>query len=235
MSDVPPIPEVAEMPKRGLKFLAAWAIAQKEMGSAKKDKTNPHFGSSYATMESVVEAISGPFEKAGLVWIQEPFANLKSVGVVTYILHAASGEGTYSKIEYPMPGNGNPQVYGSLQTYAKRYCLQTAAGLPTATKDEDDGNAASQPGSPIRPPKTAPPPSQAQPLSPGRQLTGFKVPSSFKNNGGKDLAELEAKELSSLADYFLKQSQNPAKAAYAAQNKALHDACVLEAMKRQGA
>jgi hypothetical protein len=196
-----------------------------------KPKDKPEYSYTYADLASQKEGTDPELRKHKLRVIQQVGSDDKGVIIRTVLGHAS---GQWIAATFSMATSGlKPQDLGSAITYGRRYAR---GGILDLATEDDDGSTAthgedtSEPGGPIRPP-----PSQAQPLPPGRQLTGFKVPSSFKNNGGKDLAELEAKELSSLADYFLKASQDPKKQAYAAQNKALHDACVLEAMKRQGA
>ncbi len=214
------------------KLAEALAKAQAVIEDATKDRTNPFFNRTYATLSSVWDACRKPLTDNGLAVVQQVNRSGAEVSVRTLLIHT-SGEWVASVTTLPVKEQ-TAQGYGSAITYGRRYGLAAIVGV--APDEDDDGNTATkgdEPSGPIKPPQQkSPPPSPAQPLPPGRQLTGVKVPASFKNSGGKDLAEIEAKELSSLADYFLKASEDPSKARYAAQNKALHDACVLEGMKR---
>ena len=62
--------------------------------------------------------------------------------VKTVIIHAPSGEKRESLCPVRSKDNNDPQKMGSGITYAKRYALQSAFGLPS---EDDDGNIAAQP------------------------------------------------------------------------------------------
>ena len=113
----------------------------------KETATNPAFKSSYATLEDVIEAVKEASE-FGLCFMQRVEMMTKADGNVlpvvrTIVIHAPSGEVDKESIVpiYLSESNrGNPmQALGSGITYAKRYGLQTAFGLPS---EDDDGNAA---------------------------------------------------------------------------------------------
>ena len=65
--------------------------------------------------------------------------------VETIITHAPSGEKHMGQCPVRSQDPTNPQKMGSGITYAKRYALQAAFGLPS---EDDDGNAASSGGPP---------------------------------------------------------------------------------------
>ena len=60
------------------------------------------------------------------------------LGLVTKIVHAASGQWQSSLIEMPLPKN-DPQGYGSAITYARRYGLSALIGITT---EDDDAESA---------------------------------------------------------------------------------------------
>lgn len=112
--------------------------AQGEMSGAKKGAANPFFKSKYADMNSVVDAVREPFCNHGLSYSQFPICEDGKAGVITILMHT-SGEWLESKLLLPVTKQ-DPQATGSAITYARRYALQSIAGIPS---EDDDGNAAS--------------------------------------------------------------------------------------------
>ena len=125
--------------------------AQAAMSGAKKSAANPFFKSKYANLEEVIACIKEPFESNGLSFMQFPITEDDRAGVETIVMHE-SGEwisGSFmlkcSKLD--------PQGMASAITYARRYGIQSIAGIPS---EDDDGNAASQaPKKPAMTPKQA--------------------------------------------------------------------------------
>ncbi len=122
---------------------ASLAKAQGAMRAAAKDRENPYFKSSYATLASVIDAIRVPFSENGLAFVQPTRVDDHgNVYVTTAILHSSgqwiSGEASAK------PVKSDPQGVGSLISYLKRYGLQAMVGVASADED-DDGNAASSP------------------------------------------------------------------------------------------
>lgn len=135
----------------------ALAKAQGQMESAKKDADNPFFKSKYSDLASVIEAIKKPFADNGLSYSQFPLSSDKQeVGVETIIMHS-SGEWVMGEPLFLPVNKNDAQGYGSAMTYAKRYSLQAAAGLPS---EDDDGNGAAK-GKPKDTPKSADKPLQS--------------------------------------------------------------------------
>jgi len=54
------------------KLFKALAKAQTEIVNAEMDATNPHYGSQYASLDSVLKAIRGPLSKNGIAFFQLP-------------------------------------------------------------------------------------------------------------------------------------------------------------------
>jgi len=116
----------------------ALSLAQGAMTGAKKAADNPFFKSKYSDLAEVIRAISEPFAANGLSFIQSASFIDGKISVITRIMHK-SGEWLESDpCELP-PVKNDPQGYGSAISYAKRYSLQSFAGVPSI---DDDGNDA---------------------------------------------------------------------------------------------
>ena len=127
------------------KLSAALVKAQAQMSAAVKDSANPYFKSSYADLNSVINAIKEPFEKNGLAYTQFPINDDKGVGVVTRLIHE-SGEWLecgytlplgFAKKDGVLEPRLDPQSAGSAITYARRYALQAMAGIPAVDDDAE--------------------------------------------------------------------------------------------------
>jgi len=109
--------------------------AQAKMGGAVKDSKNPFFKSDYADLTSVIKAIKEPFANNGLSYTQFPTNDEGRIGVVTMLMHES---GEYLEHSYTLPTTkADPQSAGSAITYARRYALQSIAGIPTADDDAE--------------------------------------------------------------------------------------------------
>jgi len=121
--------------------------AQSEMAGATKSAANPFFKSKYANLEEVIRVVKTAFEANGLSFVQFPISGEGTAGVETIILHES---GEFISNEFLLKcAKSDPQGMGSAITYARRYGLQSACGIPS---EDDDGNAASAPkpkGKPI--------------------------------------------------------------------------------------
>ena len=111
--------------------------AQGEMSGAKKKSKNPFFKSDYADLEEVINCIKTPFFNNGISYMHFPIASDGFAGAELIIMHN-SGEWISNKLLLKCAKN-DPQGMGSAITYAKRYTLQSAAGIPS---EDDDGNGA---------------------------------------------------------------------------------------------
>jgi hypothetical protein len=110
------------------------------MSGAKKSAKNPFFKSKYANLEEVIHCVKEPFANNGLSFAQFPVSEDGSAGVETIIMHE-SGEFISNSFMLKC-AKVDPQGMGSAITYARRYGLQSACGIPS---EDDDGNAASAP------------------------------------------------------------------------------------------
>jgi hypothetical protein len=115
----------------------ALSRAQADMSGAKKSSNNPFFKSRYADLKEVIECVKEPFADNGLSFVQFPVSNDGFAGVETVIMHSS---GEWISNEYMLKVSKNdPQGIGSAITYARRYALQAACGVPS---EDDDGESA---------------------------------------------------------------------------------------------
>ena len=117
----------------------ALAKAQGEIKNAAFNRINPHFKNRYADLASVFDALRGPFSKNGIAVTQTTEVREGMMLLVTTVAHA-SGQWFASEYPLPSPGAVRPQELGSALTYARRYSLQSIAGI--AADDDDDAEAA---------------------------------------------------------------------------------------------
>lgn len=118
-------------------LLKALHKVQGAVRGVKRDAKNPHFKNSYATLEAVTDTIRPHMQEAGLVWLQAPGAIRDgAIEVRTLIAHAESGEKHEFTMEMPL-AKRDPQGAGSALTYAMRYSLMAALGLPPTDDDAE--------------------------------------------------------------------------------------------------
>jgi len=122
----------------------AMAAAFAEIDAATKSNENAAFKnggrvSKYADINAVIGAIKPALIAHNLFFTQNPRPNDNGVEVET-ILHHAGGECISLGSLFVPADKRNPQGFGSALTYARRYALVTAFGVPV---EDDDGNAAS--------------------------------------------------------------------------------------------
>ena len=107
---------------------------QKQNIAVEKVGENPHFKSSYATLNEVLSKVKGPLNALGVLVLQTPEAS----GLRTTLMDIEDG----SQVECYMPyvDATTAQKLGSCNTYNRRYSLVTILGLEDT---DDDGNEAS--------------------------------------------------------------------------------------------
>lgn len=119
----------------------ALAEVQKEVGALERNETNPFFKNSYININGTLEAVQPVLHKHNLV-VTQPLVSLEGKPALKTILASTETEQTIESI-IVMEENPDPQKMGSAITYYRRYALISLLGLPTADKEDDDGNAAS--------------------------------------------------------------------------------------------
>jgi len=111
----------------------ALSLAQGDMAPAKKTGSNTFFKSTYADLNSVIEATRFPLSANDLSMIQY----CDDGYVVTQLMHS-SGQWLRGRMRIT-PKDNSPQAIGSALSYARRYSWQMMVGLASA---DDDGEAA---------------------------------------------------------------------------------------------
>lgn len=120
-------------------IMPALIKARGSFKAAVKDSKNPHFKSAYASLDSVVDAITDALLANGIFQTQPTSVEDGVTILHTRFVHT-SGEWIGST--YPVhPVKKDPQGEGSALTYARRYALMSLAGI---APEDDDGNAATQ-------------------------------------------------------------------------------------------
>jgi len=133
---------------------AALCKAQAEVKAPAKNKQNPHLKNWYADLAAVAEAVLPAFLRHGLSVTQLPCELGGDPAVMTLVLHT-SGE-WLETVARTRPVKADPQGAGSALTYAKRYALQSIAGV--VAEDDDDGHAATHRPQPQQKPASQPSP-----------------------------------------------------------------------------
>lgn len=137
-----PTQDAPPPPSQTFSYLAAaLAKAQGQMEAAKKDRENPHFKSTYATLHSIREAGRKALSDCGIAVVQITSIENGSIILKTTLLHT-SGESVTG--DYPVCSvNTPPQSIGSAMTYARKNSLAGMTGIaPVEDPDDDDGNKA---------------------------------------------------------------------------------------------
>ena len=126
----------------------------------------------------------------GLSYMQFPISKYDGFsGVETIIMHI-SGEWISSVLTLPL-AKRDPQGAGSAITYARRYSLQSACGLPS---EDDDGNAA-QPSTTIKPTYQA---LQPQPKPIASKAAIIKA---FEQSTTKEILQAKFDKAEGIAEY----------------------------------
>jgi hypothetical protein len=108
------------------------------VGKISKDAKNPFFKSNYASLPHIIDEITEPLEKAGLVLMSFPDGD----GLTTILSHADSGEYMAATYTLQVVKQNDPQAQGSAISYARRYAITSILNLRIS---DDDAEAATKP------------------------------------------------------------------------------------------
>lgn len=120
--------------------------ARSEMGTAAKNKINPHFKSKYADLEALRDAADPILEKYGLM-VENELIYTKDIGHILYtnLVHSASDQWkNYSQMLISPAKLNDPQAFGSYMTYAERYAYKLVTGINVSDRTDDDGERANK-------------------------------------------------------------------------------------------
>ena len=120
-------------------LLQALCAASAEISNPVRDSKNPHFRTNYASLESVLAAVTMPLQKHGLVLTQTTEPTENDVLLRTSLWHAKTGERIDSTILLN-PSKKDPQGVAGAATYYRRLAIKALLGL---AETDDDGNEAS--------------------------------------------------------------------------------------------
>ena len=123
---------------------------QRTVQPVTKDAENTFTKSWYASLNSVMEACRDALIEND-IWLCQypvPVEQPNSIGLVTKLTHAESGQWQSSLAVVPLP-KADPQGMGSAITYARRYALTAMLGM--VTEDDDGEGAKNGKKSPTRP------------------------------------------------------------------------------------
>lgn len=141
--------------------IKALVECQANVGGAVKSSKNPHFGSKYADLSSVMEACADALKSSGLAVCFEWATNEDGGITGNIILYHVSGQwlafqGPLIKLDKP-----NAHGVGSAMTYFKRYMYQSVLGIAS---EDDDGNEATKQATPAKATVKAPEPDYPDPV-----------------------------------------------------------------------
>ena len=119
---------------------SALATAFAQFEAAAKDANNPHFKTKYADLPSVIDAVK-PALIANRLFFTQATHDVEGGVCIETMVHHESGESmSFGRLFVPASKN-DAQGFGSALTYARRYSLMTALGIPA---EDDDGHAAAK-------------------------------------------------------------------------------------------
>ena len=112
--------------------------AKQQFGSATRDRKNDHYGSDYATLESVLASVEPALHAEGLLLMQRlEMLDPRSPILTTQLWHAASGERIETQ-HLLAPDRTGTHALASCCTYWRR---QQIKALLCLSETDDDGNA----------------------------------------------------------------------------------------------
>ena len=132
------------MPKEPSTPSAAFVAALKALHNPKANAINQAFKARYVKLDSLLDAIKEGFADHDVSLVQNMASEENKVGVVTFLLHGASGETLPKEPKAVMvAAQGSPQQIGATVTYLLRMTASTLCGISVDT--DDDGAMASRP------------------------------------------------------------------------------------------
>lgn len=114
-------------------ILPALHKARSQFVKVKKDRQNTHLKNKYATLDSVLDAITPALTENKLMIMQDSERVENTMRVETTVIHIS---GQWAKFYFDIPiVKNDPQGVGSAFTYGRRYALASAFGLSQADDD----------------------------------------------------------------------------------------------------
>lgn len=114
-------------------ILPALHKSRSQFVKVKKDRQNTHLKNKYATLDSVLDAITPALTENKLMIMQDGERIESTMRVETTVIHIS---GQWAKFYFDIPiVKNDPQGVGSAFTYGRRYALAAAFGLSQADDD----------------------------------------------------------------------------------------------------
>ena len=112
---------------------------QQMVSAVEKDSTNPFLKNKYADVNQFLATIKPVLSEVGLILLQPLTMVEGKQAIKTIIADPETGESIEETIT--LIEDTNPQKFGSVVSYFRRYAMQSILSLETT--DDDDGNAGS--------------------------------------------------------------------------------------------
>jgi hypothetical protein len=122
-------------------LLARLLKVRAQVGSLPKDRVNPHFGSRFTGLDTIVERVDPVLAEHGLLWLTHPGIDEQGRPALNYQLTAIDTGESLAGLMPLLLGKADMQGLGSAFTYARRYALVIVLNL--VADEDDDGNQAS--------------------------------------------------------------------------------------------
>ena len=103
---------------------------QKRVHAIKKDGTNPHFKTTYATLTQIISEVKPILSELGIV-LTQPLSDGYVITTLTLGTERVSSS-------LPLPVTLNPQQMGSAISYYRRYTLSSLLALEVQDDDAED-------------------------------------------------------------------------------------------------
>jgi len=159
---------------------------QRTMQPIAKDAENPFTKSWYASLNSVMDACRDALIENG-IWLCQypvPVEQPNSLGLVTKLTHAESGQWQSSLAVVPLP-KADPQGMGSAITYCRRYALTAMLGMVTEDDDAEGAKngkkSASRPKLPVNAPEARKASSRDPSIKNNFSTTSNRTPAGFES------------------------------------------------------
>jgi hypothetical protein len=123
----------------------ALSKAQSEYPVIGHNKDNPYFKSRYTDLDTILRAVRPPLTKYGLSVTQQIRINDEGATVLHTRLRHSTGQWIECQSRI-IPLKNDPQAFGSMLTYYKRYSLMSLLAI-TVSNDESDDDAEKAMGS----------------------------------------------------------------------------------------
>lgn len=166
-----------------LKIFIAINQIQKKVRNATTDSNNPHYRSTYASLESVLDLLRPMWAEAGLAVTQDVFEG----SLRTRVVHAESGD-SFDFCYRMINAKGDLHGEGAAFTYSRRQALKGIFGI--AEEDDDGNRATNQPAQQKSPPPKTnqPPPQLTNHAKPGGKISEaqFKRAQAIAHKAGWD-------------------------------------------------